>query len=180
MRVFEYGLLSSSSDWRMSELSDRLIPNLSNEPFDFVLGCVFDQILPWWWSDIKVSYVFHHVLAKKSFSPFAMVTWGSGGQLDEWQTVTRGEEGSKSDQFCGDVIFEWPLVKISHFSVNQLHFCPSICPLITSIHTSVMCIWHEFTYTVSKAYHLLALELCIFWRILVNNLFFRPSDSPKI
>ena len=104
MRVFEYGLLSSPSDWRMSELSDRLIPNLSNEPFDFVLGCVFDEILPWWWSDIKVSYVFHHVLAKKSLSPFAMVTWGSGGQLDEWQTVTRGGRVQK-----------WPILRWRHF-----------------------------------------------------------------
>ena len=137
MRVFEYGLLSSPSDWRMSELSDRLIPNLSNEPFDFVLGCVFDEILPWWWSYIKVSYVFHHVLAKKSLSPFAMVTWGSGGQLDEWQTVTRGGEGPKVTKFAVTSFLNGPLWRYHIFpSTNFIFVLLFVLSLLLSTHLS--------------------------------------------
>ena len=49
------------------------------------------------------------VLAKKVCHHLPWWHGGEGGQLYEWQTVTRGGGGSKNDQFCGDVIFEWPL-----------------------------------------------------------------------
>ena len=119
MRVFEYGLLSSPSDWRMSELTDRLIPNLSNEPFDFVLGCVFDELLPWWWSYIKVSYVFHHVLAKKSLSPFAVVTWGGGGSV-RW--VTNGDKGGRGVQ-------NRPFSRWRHFWMTPIALGSTVCEL---------------------------------------------------
>ena len=49
---------------------------------------------------------------KNSLSLFCRWHREGGGKQIKWQMVTRGGRGVKKCLFCGDVIFEWPLLNL--------------------------------------------------------------------